>query len=133
MFVTSPSRNLYEYIRYCLHSILLYVYFVYIYFCSIACGVLFTCFGLFNVCMRVFLAPNATILLEYIPAKIKMNFIWKYDFFLPKSAFSVSRSQAHLAKRCSSVYTTIFVRLQDKTNYRSNQTWAKCYHSRNKQ
>ena len=52
--------------------------------------------------------------------------------FLPKSASSVSRSQAHLAKRCSSVYTTIFVRQKNKTNYLSNQTWAKCYHTRNK-
>ena len=42
----------------------------------------------------------ATILLVYIPAKIKMSFIWKDDFFLPKSASFVSRSQAHLAKRC---------------------------------
>ena len=40
----------------------------------------------------------ATILLVYIPAKIGMSFIWKDDFFLPKSASSVSRSQAHLAK-----------------------------------
>ena len=32
---------------------------------------------LFNVCVRVFCAPNATIL----PAKIKMSFIWKNDFF----------------------------------------------------
>ena len=54
---------------------------------------------LFNVCVRVSCAPNATILLVYIPAKIKMSFIWKDDFFLPKSASSVSRSQAHLAKR----------------------------------
>ena len=45
-------------------------------------------------------------------------------------AFSVSRSQVHLAKRYSSVYT-IFVRRMDKTNYLSNFTWAKCYHSRN--
>ena len=30
---------------------------------------------------------------------MKMRFIWKYDFFLSKSASSVSRSQAHLAKR----------------------------------
>ena len=30
---------------------------------------------LFNVCMRVFCAPNATILLVYKPAKIKMSFI----------------------------------------------------------
>ena len=30
---------------------------------------------LFNVCMRVFCAPNATILLVSIPAKIKMSFI----------------------------------------------------------
>ena len=34
-------------------------------------------------------------LFTYIPAKIKMSFIWKDDFFfLPKSASSVSRSQA---------------------------------------
>ena len=50
---------------------------------------------LFKVCVRVFCAPNATILPVYIPAKIKMSFIWKDDFFLSKSAFSVSRSQAH--------------------------------------
>ena len=36
---------------------------------------------LFNVCRWVFCAPNATILLVYIPAKIKMSFIWKDDFF----------------------------------------------------
>ena len=36
---------------------------------------------LFNVCVRVFCAPNTTILLAYISAKIKMNFIWKDDFF----------------------------------------------------
>ena len=30
---------------------------------------------LFNVCMRVFCAPNATILRVYIPANIKMSFI----------------------------------------------------------
>ena len=58
---------------------------------------------------------------------------WFLFFFLPKSASSVSRSQAHLAKRCSRVYPTIFVRRKDKTNYLSNQTWAKCYHTRNKQ
>ena len=29
----------------------------------------------FNVCVRVFCAPNATILLVYIPVKIKMRFI----------------------------------------------------------
>ena len=46
---------------------------------------------LFNVCVRVFCATNATILLVYIPAKIKVSFIWKDDFFLPTSASSVSR------------------------------------------
>ena len=30
-----------------------------------------------------------------------------------------------------SVFTTIFVRRKDKTNYLSNQTWAKCCYSRN--
>ena len=49
---------------------------------------------LFNVCVRVFCAPNATILLVYIPAKVKMSFIWKDDFFLPKLGSSVSRSVA---------------------------------------
>ena len=48
---------------------------------------------LFNVCVRVFCAPNATILLVYLPGKIKMSFIWKNNF-LPKFASSVSRSQA---------------------------------------
>ena len=44
---------------------------------------------LFNVCVRVFCAPNAPILLVYIRAKIKMSFIWKDDFFfLPKLASS---------------------------------------------
>ena len=42
--------------------------------------------------------------------------------FLPKLASSGRRSQAHLAKPCSSVHTTIFVRRKDKTNYLSNQT-----------
>ena len=77
---------------------------------------------LFTVCVPVFCAPNATILIVYIHAKIKMSFIWKVDFFFPKSASSVSRSQARLAQPCSSVYTTIFVRRKDKTNYLSNQT-----------
>ena len=39
---------------------------------------------LFNVCVRVFRAPNAIILIVHIPAKIKMSFIWKDDFFFAK-------------------------------------------------
>ena len=50
---------------------------------------------LFNLCVRLFCAPNATILLVYITTKIKMSFICRDDSFLPKSASSVSRSQAH--------------------------------------
>ena len=46
---------------------------------------------LFNVCVRVYCSPNGTILLAYIPDKIKMSFICKDDF-LPKSASSVRRS-----------------------------------------
>ena len=49
---------------------------------------------LFNVCVRVFCAPNATILLVYIPAKIKISFIWKDHFLLSKSPSSVTRSVA---------------------------------------
>ena len=33
------------------------------------------------VCERIFCARNATILVVYIPAKIKMSFIWKDNFF----------------------------------------------------
>ena len=47
-------------------------------------------------------AQSATILLVYIPAKIKMNFIWKDDFFAKIGIF------------CSSV------RRKDKSNYLSN-------------
>ena len=54
---------------------------------------------LFRVCVRVFCASNSTILLLYIYAKTKMSFIWKNVFFLPKLAFSVSRSPAHLGNR----------------------------------
>ena len=43
-----------------------------------------TRFGCINVCVQVFCAPNVTILLVYISAKIKMSFIWKADFFFAK-------------------------------------------------
>ena len=49
-----------------------------------------------SFCVRVYCAANATILLVYILAKIKKSFISKDEFFfLPKSASSVSQSQAH--------------------------------------
>ena len=68
-------------------------------------------------CMR------ATISLVYIPAKIKMSFIWKDDFFWQnRHLLQVDRRPTF--QHCSSVYTTIFVRRKDKTNYLSNQTWA---------
>ena len=52
---------------------------------------------LFNVCVPIFCAPKVAILLVYIPAKIKMSFIWKDNFFFwPKSASFVSRSAAIL-------------------------------------
>ena len=167
---------------------------------------------LFNVCVRAFCAPNATILFVYIPAKIKMSFIWKDDFFFVKigifcksiagplreaytqpysfggrikliicqirhelsvtilSLFIFEEKMLNYASGpkyspnsglfwvhrlfnvCVRVFcaclqndlhlkrwyfakigiTTIFVRRKDKANYLSNQTWAKCYHSRNK-
>ena len=36
---------------------------------------------LFNVCVRIFCASNETIFLVYIPAKIKISFIWNDDIF----------------------------------------------------
>ena len=86
---------------------------------------------LFNVCVRVFWVPNATILLVYVPPKIKMSFIWKENFFA-KIGFFCNSICRNISQRCASVYTTIFVRRKDKTNYLSNQTWTKCYHSCNK-
>ena len=44
---------------------------------------------LFNVCVRVFCTPNTTILFVYIPAKIKMSFIWKDNFFFVKIVRSI--------------------------------------------
>ena len=65
-----------------------------------------------NVCVWGFCAPNARILLGYIPPK------WA------SSEKMICFTKIH--------NITIFVRRKDKTNYLSNQTWAKCYHSRNK-
>ena len=53
-------------------------------------------------------------------------------FFLTKLASSLKIDCKPTSQRYSSVYTTIFIRWKNKTNYLSNQTWAKCYHSRNK-
>ena len=50
----------------------------------------FGCVGSFNVKVRVFKCPNATILLVYIPPKIKMSFIWKDDFYFKISIFCKS-------------------------------------------
>ena len=56
---------------------------------------------LFNVYVRVFCAPNATILLVYIPAKIKMSFIWKDDFFFAK----IVKSNAAIFPNVVQAYT----------------------------
>ena len=55
---------------------------------------------LFNVCVRVFCTPNATILLVYIYTRQDQNELHlKRWFFLTKWASSVSRSPDQLAKR----------------------------------
>ena len=87
---------------------------------------------LFNVCVCVFCAPNTIILHVYLPAKFKMSFIWKDDLFFAEIGISCKSSAGRLNERYTSVWTTVFVRRKDKTNYLSNQTCAKCYHSRNK-
>ena len=75
---------------------------------------------LFNVCVRVFCATNGTILLVYIPAKIKISFIWKDDFFfLAKIGIFCKSICRNISHHCSGVYTPIFVRLKDRTNYLS--------------
>ena len=79
----------------------------------------------------VFCAPNSTIFLVYIPAKSKMKFIWKDNFFC-KIGFLCKSIAGPFSQRCSSVYTTIFVQRKDEMNYLSNQTSAKYYHSQNK-
>ena len=79
---------------------------------------------LFNVFLRVFCVPNAAILLVYIPANIKKSFTWW--FFFTKIGIFCQSICRNISQRCSSVYKTIFVRRKDKTNYLSNQTWAKC-------
>ena len=61
--------------------------------------------------------------------KIKMNFIWKdyFFFFFAKIGIFCKSICRNISQCCSSVYTTKFVRRKDKTNYLSNQIWAKCY------
>ena len=75
---------------------------------------------IFNVCVRVFSAAYVIILLVYIATKIK-------DVFFSKIGIFCKSICAYISQPCSSVYTTIFVRRKDKTNYLS-----KCYYSRNK-
>ena len=62
-----------------------------------------------------------------------MSFICKDEFFFAKIGIFYKSIASNISQRCSNVYTKIFVRRKAKTNYLSNQTWAKCYHSRNKQ
>ena len=86
---------------------------------------------LFNACVRVFCAPNATIMLFYIPAKIKISLSEKMIIFAKIDIFCKSIA-GPLSEAYASVYRTIFVRRKNKTNYLWNKKWAKCYHSRNK-
>ena len=88
----------------------------------------FGCVGFSMYACGFFCAPNATILLVYILAKIKMSFIWKDDFFW-QNRYLLLVDHRPTFQRCSSVFV---VRRKDKINYLSNQTWAKCYHSGNK-
>ena len=52
---------------------------------------------------------------------------WFFFFFAKIGTFCKSICR-NISQRCS----TIFVRRKDNTNYLLNQTWSKCYHSRNK-
>ena len=56
---------------------------------------------LFNLSVRVFSAPNTTILLVYFSAKVKMPFIWKDDFFakIVKSNFPIFLSVVLIKKK----------------------------------
>ena len=73
-------------------------------------------FSMYACGFSIFCALNATILLVYIPAKIKMSFIWKDDFFAKIGIFCNSISH-NISQQCLSVYTTIFVRPKDKPNF----------------
>ena len=75
---------------------------------------------LFNICVRVFCDPNATILLVYLSAKIKMSFIRKDDFFFTKVGIFCKSIDPSVVQAYS--IRTIFVLRKDKTNYLSNQT-----------
>lgn len=61
--------------------------------------------------LRVFCAPNATILLVYIPAKIKMSFIRKNDFFCKIGIFCksiagpLSEAKTHWMVSCLNSWT----------------------------
>ena len=72
--------------------------------------------------------PNTFFFFENSLKKTTEYFL-KFLFYLMIFFLAKKRPTSQI---CSSVYTTIFVRRKDKTNYLSNQIRAKCYHSRNK-
>ena len=94
-------------------------------FCFGCCGSLMYACGFSVPQMR-------QVWLVYIPAKIQMSFIWKDDFFFAKIGIFCKTICRNISQHGSSVCITIFARRKDKTNYLSNQIWAKCYHSRSK-
>ena len=79
---------------------------------------------LLYICVRV-------CLFTY-PSRLKWASSEKMIFFFAKIGIFCKMICRNISQLCSNAYTTIFVPRKDKTNYLSNQIWAKCYHSRNK-
>ena len=83
---------------------------------------------LFNVCARVFCAPNAIILLVFIPATIKMSFIWKDDFFLSKSAGPLSETKTQLKPIICQIRHELTVTIHEiNTSWKKNVRWRTQY------
>ena len=78
---------------------------------------------LLYICVRV-------CLFTY-PSRLKWASSEKMIFFFAKIGIFCKMICRNISQLCSNAYTTIFVPRKDKTNYLSNQIWAKCYHSRN--
>ena len=94
----------------------------------------FGCVGFAMYACRFSVPQNATLLLVYIPAKIKLSFNWATDdFFLPRSASTINWSQVHLAKRKRIGWSYSFSGEIKLIIYQIRPEPSVTYHSRNKQ
>ena len=74
-----------------------------------------------------FLCPKCNNFSCLLTRQDQNEFHLKRWFFFAKISMFCKSICCNIFQRCLSVYSTIFVRRKNKTNYLPNQTWFKCY------